>query len=81
MAQSIPLVEFGLDPLIDLNFLKLSFVQRWITPIENLSRTSLVTSFVVPVLMEAAPAQQVADFAAVTDDRFRFARSEGSCTS
>ena len=42
MAQSIPLVEFGLDPLTDLNFLKVSFGQRWIRPIENLSRTSLV---------------------------------------
>ena len=26
MAQSIPLVEIALDPLTDLNFLKLSFV-------------------------------------------------------
>ena len=28
MAQSIPLVEFGLDPLIDLNFLLLSSNQQ-----------------------------------------------------
>ena len=45
MAQSIPLVEFGLDPLIDLNFLKLSFVQRWKRAIDNLSQISLVLEY------------------------------------
>ena len=42
MAQSIPLVEFALDPLTDLNFLKVSFGQRWIKANLNLSRTSPV---------------------------------------
>ena len=41
MAQSIPLVECGLDPFIDLNVLKFSFVQHGLKQIENLSRTSL----------------------------------------
>ena len=40
--HSIPLVEFGLDPLTALTFLLLTSGQRWIRPIENLSRISLV---------------------------------------
>ena len=53
MAQSIPLVEFGLDPLTDLNFLKLSFGQRPRKGIPNHSRTSLVRwsdEFLNPIL-------------------------------
>ena len=42
MAQSIPLVEFGLDPLIDLNFHLWGSGQRWIRVIPIYSRTSLV---------------------------------------
>ena len=38
-------MEFGLDPLIDLNFLKLSFVQRWIRePAESVRGQSRVLS-------------------------------------
>ena len=57
MAQSIPLVEFGLDPLTDLNFLKVSFGQRWIRPIENLSRTSLVLLYSCSVLYKSEVVQ------------------------
>ena len=41
MAQSIPLVDFGLDPLIDLNFHLWGSGQRWKRAIDNLSQISL----------------------------------------
>ena len=44
MAQSIPLVEFGLDPLTALTFLLLSSGQRDCKAIDNLSRISLVAN-------------------------------------